>query len=248
MARIILRHEEDALDAVQEAMMQLVRSYSRRPATEWKPLFYRILENKIRDLQRRRKVRGRVMAWLPFVRGEGDEEPPDPVAQAPDCEPGPARRLELDEAMQALDSSVRALPARQQQAFMLRSSGGAGRRADRARHELLAGQREDTLFPRAAHPARAIGGAHMTTPEESEAAAFEKRARELARGKRRACRRPRALSTQSGTTRSPRPVGSERARRHLARHRAVVPAGVAAAAALAMVAVVAWHQEAPHRA
>ncbi len=124
MARIILRHEEDALDAVQEAMMQLVRSYSRRPVTEWKPLFYRILENKIRDLQRRRKVRGRVMSWLPFMRAEGDEEPPDPISQAPDFEPGPARRLELDQAMLALESSVRALPARQQQAFMLRALEG----------------------------------------------------------------------------------------------------------------------------
>ena len=47
-------------------MLQLARAYSDRPAEEWKPLFYRILENRIRDMQRRRTVRGRVMSWLPF--------------------------------------------------------------------------------------------------------------------------------------------------------------------------------------
>lgn len=52
MARATLRSDEDALDAVQEAMMQLARSYSGRPAEEWRPLFYRILENKVRDHQR----------------------------------------------------------------------------------------------------------------------------------------------------------------------------------------------------
>ncbi len=44
-------------------MLQLARAYSNRPEAEWKPLFYRILENRIRDMQRRRTVRGRVMAW-----------------------------------------------------------------------------------------------------------------------------------------------------------------------------------------
>ena len=55
-------------------------------AEEWRPLFYRILENRIRDMQRRRTVRGRVMAWLPFHRDEDDEEAADPIAQAPSDE------------------------------------------------------------------------------------------------------------------------------------------------------------------
>src|SRR6185312_7841180 len=50
-----------------------VRAYSDRPAEEWKPLFYRILENRIRDMQRRRTVRNRVMSWLPF-RSEAEED------------------------------------------------------------------------------------------------------------------------------------------------------------------------------
>jgi RNA polymerase sigma-70 factor (ECF subfamily) len=123
IAQAALRHEEDALDAVQDAMLQLARAYAQRPPEQWKPLFYRILENRIRDMQRRRTVRGRVIAWLPF-RGEDDEDEPDPIAQAPSTEPEPVRRLELNEAMGALQKALEALPRRQQQAFLLRTLEG----------------------------------------------------------------------------------------------------------------------------
>lgn len=123
IAQAALRHEDDALDAVQDAMLQLARAYSGRPPEEWKPLFYRILENRIRDMQRRRTVRGRVMAWLP-LRGEDDDEDFDPVAQAPSLEPQPVRRLELDEAVGALEQALARLPRRQQQAFLLRTLEG----------------------------------------------------------------------------------------------------------------------------
>lgn len=119
-----LRNEDDALDAVQDAMLQLAKSYSDRPAQEWKPLFYRILENRVRDMQRRRTVRGRVMAWLPFNRDEEDDEATDPIAQAPSAEPAPVLRLEMDEAMQALEGALHTLPNRQRQAFLLRSLEG----------------------------------------------------------------------------------------------------------------------------
>src|ERR1700747_1175546 len=109
IAQAALRHEDDALDAVQDAMLQLARAYANRPQEEWKPLFYRILENRIRDMQRRRTVRGRVMAWLP-LRGEDEGEEPDPAAQAPRPAPQPARRLELDQAMTALEQALGGLP------------------------------------------------------------------------------------------------------------------------------------------
>ena len=123
IAQAALRHEDDALDAVQDAMLQLARAYSDRPAEEWKPLFYRILENRIRDMQRRRTVRNRVMSWLPF-RSDSEEDEPDPIAEASSNEPLPMRRLEIDEAMTALEKAVGALPRRQQQAFMLRTLEG----------------------------------------------------------------------------------------------------------------------------
>ncbi|HET9018534.1 MAG TPA: RNA polymerase sigma factor [Acetobacteraceae bacterium] len=123
IAQTALRHEDDALDAVQDAMLQLARAYSGRPAEEWRPLFYRILENRIRDMQRRRTVRNRVMSWLPF-RPDPDEDEPDPIAAAASDDPLPVRRLEIDESMTALQKALEALPRRQQQAFMLRTLEG----------------------------------------------------------------------------------------------------------------------------
>jgi RNA polymerase sigma-70 factor (ECF subfamily) len=122
IAQAALRHEQDALDAVQDAMLQLARAYADRPAEQWKPLFYRILENRIRDLQRRRSVRERIMAWLPI--GADDEESSDPLAAAPSPELPALRRLELDEAIAALERAVGALPRRQQQVFLLRTLEG----------------------------------------------------------------------------------------------------------------------------
>jgi RNA polymerase sigma-70 factor (ECF subfamily) len=123
IAQLGLRNTDDALDAVQDAMMKLVQSYGTRPEGEWRPLFYRILSNRVRDMQRRRTVRGRIMAWLPIGDGEDDDEY-DPIAQAPSPEANPAKRLELDEAIGVLEVAVGELPPRQQQAFLLRNFEG----------------------------------------------------------------------------------------------------------------------------
>jgi len=122
IAQLGLRNDDDALDAVQDAMMKLVQSYASRNSEEWPPLFYRILANRVHDMQRRRTVRGRIMAWLPS-RGDDDEEF-DPIAEAPSPEVTPARRLELDEAIGTLEVAIQDLPPRQQQAFLLRNYEG----------------------------------------------------------------------------------------------------------------------------
>jgi RNA polymerase sigma-70 factor (ECF subfamily) len=123
IAQLALRNDDDALDAVQDAMMKLVQSYASRPEAEWRPLFYRILANRIRDMQRRRTVRGRIMSWLPMRDAEDDEDF-DPIAAAPSPEATPAQRLELDEAIGVLEQALAELPARQQEAFLLRNFEG----------------------------------------------------------------------------------------------------------------------------
>lgn len=122
IAQIALRHEADALDVVQDAMLQLSSRYSSRPAQEWKPLFYRILENRIRDVQRRRSVRNRVMALMPWRADE--EEEVDPIAQAVDAAPTPPAQIESYEVLAALEVALQALPNRQRQAFLLRNFEG----------------------------------------------------------------------------------------------------------------------------
>jgi len=123
IAQLALSHEADALDVVQDAMLQLSTRYATRPAEEWKPLFYRILQNRIRDVQRRRSVRNRVMAMMPW-RQEEDDADLDPIATAVDEGPTPPTQLEGDEIMQALEQALKELPGRQREAFLLRNFEG----------------------------------------------------------------------------------------------------------------------------
>jgi RNA polymerase sigma-70 factor (ECF subfamily) len=124
MAQVALRDPDDAMDAVQDAMLKLARNYAARPSAEWRPLFYRILENAIRDLQRRRSVRKRFMVWLPGPKEDPDNEAQDPMETVADGGTPVPERLMQDEAMQKLESSLRALPARQREAFTLRNFEG----------------------------------------------------------------------------------------------------------------------------
>jgi RNA polymerase sigma-70 factor, ECF subfamily len=124
MAQVALRDADDALDVVQDAMLKLTRSYASRPSAEWRPLFYRILENGIRDLQRRRTVRKRIMTWLPGAKEDPDNEAQDPLENVADSGLAIPETLMQAQAMQKLEESLRALPARQREAFMLRNFEG----------------------------------------------------------------------------------------------------------------------------
>jgi RNA polymerase sigma-70 factor (ECF subfamily) len=124
MAQVALRDPDDAMDVVQDAMLKLARSYASRPSAEWRPLFYRILENGIRDLQRRRSVRNRFMTWLPSAKQDPDNEAQDPLENVADGSPEVPEVLMRDQAMVKLETSLQALPARQRQAFMLRNFEG----------------------------------------------------------------------------------------------------------------------------
>ena len=122
IAEIAVRDRDEALDLVQDAMIKLARKYADKDAGEWPPLFYRILQNGIRDWHRRQSVRNRVMVW--FGRGNSDDEY-DPVASAPDpIGRAPEQELSNDEAMETLEAAVHALPTRQREAFMLRTFEG----------------------------------------------------------------------------------------------------------------------------
>ena len=117
MAELNLGHREDALDAVQDAMLRLVKHYSDKPPQEWTPLFWGILRRRIVDLQRRRKVRSIMVGWL----GGRDEEGEDlPVWEPADTGPGPLERLTDSQSYADMAAAVKLLPQRQREAFMLR--------------------------------------------------------------------------------------------------------------------------------
>lgn len=123
IAEIAVRNREDALDLVQEAMIKLSSKYADKSSDEWPPLFYRILQNGVRDHHRRQAVRKRVMVW--FGRSSNDAAEYDPIATAPDpLGRTPDQELQSGEAMQQLETAVTALPGRQREAFMLRTFEG----------------------------------------------------------------------------------------------------------------------------
>lgn len=123
IAEIAVRDRDEALDLVQDAMIKLVRNYADRSADEWTPLFYRILQNGVRDWHRRQAVRRRVMAWFPTAKGDDSDydviaAAPDPAGRAPDEE------VQNSEAMRDMETAVHELPTRQREAFMLRTFEG----------------------------------------------------------------------------------------------------------------------------
>lgn len=125
IAQVNLRNADDAHDAVQVAMLRLAEKYAGRPAEEWRPLFYRILYNGIRDIQRRHGVRRRFFGLLPGSTPRVDEEPgPDPIEQVADGQPDPSERVIATEAIGELERALKRLPPRQLEAFSLRCLEG----------------------------------------------------------------------------------------------------------------------------
>ena len=116
--------QDDALDVVQDGMLDFVRRYASRPADEWRPLFHRVLQSRITDWHRRATVRNRFRSWFGGSREDG-EEVADPVETYADPRgETPASELLNRELAERLENGVRQLPLRQQQAFMLRAWEG----------------------------------------------------------------------------------------------------------------------------
>lgn len=127
MALFALRDSEEALDVVQDAMFKLASRYGGKPAGQWRPLFYRILANRITDAHRQRSRTGRLFA-APEPRAEEDatesesDSLVDRVAAAENLEP--ELRSRLDGATERLSLLVGELPQRQREAFLLRAWEG----------------------------------------------------------------------------------------------------------------------------
>ena len=122
IASIALRDRVEAEDAVQDSMIRLVRNYGRRPEDEWRPLFYRILRNRITDFQRRQKVRRAVTAF--WSGRDEDKDMPDPFENAVDPHGRPDETLEGEELLARIEEVLASLSGRQREAFLLRNFEG----------------------------------------------------------------------------------------------------------------------------
>ena len=120
-----VQEEESALDIVQDSMMRLAEKYSDRPPGELPMLFQRILQNAIRDHFRRTKVRSTWTTLLSSLGLGGEDDEGDPletleIEDQANVPVSPAAQLEQSQVMSSIEDALKALPARQREAFVLR--------------------------------------------------------------------------------------------------------------------------------
>lgn len=118
-ALLTTRREADALDIVQDAMLQLVQHYRHRDSQEWPKLMQRILQNRIVDWVRQQQIqKGR----FAMVLEDLEEDPLNQVADPKDI--NPLSLLSAQQDIQRVLRALEALPLRQRQCFLLRAWEG----------------------------------------------------------------------------------------------------------------------------
>ena len=112
------REPQVALDIVQDSMLNMVKSYSEKPADQWRQLFFRILNNRVTDSHRKRGF-ARLTRW--FGDHRSDEEPAvEALDQLASGEPDPASLADSLDLNQEIRRALTTLSRRQQQALIHR--------------------------------------------------------------------------------------------------------------------------------
>lgn len=114
IALMSLRHQEDALDVIQDVMIKFVEKYKNKKTDLWAPLFYRMLHNRITDTHRTNTKNKKFFKF--FDKSESDIveniEDTNELAILDQIE----NAMKIENLQQALTS----LPSRQLQAFVCR--------------------------------------------------------------------------------------------------------------------------------
>ena len=124
MARIAVHNDADALDIVQDAMMKLVENYREKSPGEWKPLFYRILQNRILDFHRGAKHRSLFVSNDVAANDDDSNFNSDLMDLRAVNVESPAGLLAAERLGSELLAAIGELPLRQQQCFLLRGWEG----------------------------------------------------------------------------------------------------------------------------
>ncbi|MDB2486941.1 RNA polymerase sigma factor, partial [Porticoccaceae bacterium] len=120
---------EDTHDIVQESMYKLVQKYADKPTVDWKPLLYKIMSSKIADFHRRRAVREKILFQAPAHPDQDEDYLQTQVLAGVALDSDtPLPSLESERRIDHLTETVKSLPVRQQQAFMLRCWEGLSTR------------------------------------------------------------------------------------------------------------------------
>ena len=130
IARYALRDPQAAMDVVQDAMLKLVEKYPNKPVAEWPALFFTILNNRITDLRRWRRLRESGGRLISLFRERGDGSGDEDLLEAGlgvDTQPAAQQPEAATLGMQfrdRIDAALARLSDRQRQVFLLREWQG----------------------------------------------------------------------------------------------------------------------------
>lgn len=123
MIELSVRDPGEAMDILQECMIKLVTHYQEHDCTQWKPIFYKMLQNKIRDWHRHQKVKNVLFFW----RGEQDNTEVHWDSSRTEYRgelKTPTEQIEKDQQQADVLRALSELSVKQQQCFILRSWEG----------------------------------------------------------------------------------------------------------------------------
>lgn len=128
IAMYALREEQAALDVVQDAMLKLTEKYINRPKQEWAALFFTILNNRITDVRRWRKLReigGKTISIF-RSREDGEENLVEAGLGAESNHPldNPEKAVLAKQLKGEIERALELLSDRQRQVFVLREWQG----------------------------------------------------------------------------------------------------------------------------
>jgi len=121
MAQLATSNKDDALELVQETMLQLVKRYAELPNNELKILFYKILNSRITDWYRKTAFRRqfhKVFSSKSYEQNNPIEHLSNEQQQTED------ERLTTSEELEQLIIALASLSNRQKQVFLLRAWQG----------------------------------------------------------------------------------------------------------------------------
>ncbi|WP_460242116.1 RNA polymerase sigma factor [Aurantivibrio infirmus] len=129
MANFAVKNPDDALEIVQDAMLRLSQRYADKDCSDWAPLFYRILHNRINDHHRSSKTRNRWLYWFEqFSSSDSDKDSDHNLDLVDEDSLDGEQQLLVDQSMESLNEAISELPRRQREAFFLRCWEGLSTR------------------------------------------------------------------------------------------------------------------------
>jgi len=114
IAYVSVKNKSDSLDIVQNTMMAFIKYYQTKPEDQWRPLFYKVLQNKINDHFRSKK------RWFNLF-SHTNEEIEDPITEINENRrDSPNKNFENNEINIHVSQAISQLPERQRQAVVYR--------------------------------------------------------------------------------------------------------------------------------